>query len=258
MKVLVCGAAGWTGRAVLQNLAGKHEVRAFDLNPAVWQAWEDLDGPTPTDIDVVYGDIVDFDTTLQLVEGVDAVIHLSVFFPQMHDEDTMDRDNRPFLVNLKGLWNLLEASRRHRIRRVVHMGSCHATHPDGVFYSSDVRRPDGHLYAVCKRLQEEMCRQYYEAHGLSIVVLRPDYIVDSRLGIGRFREELEKNNEQSAAGWVCRHDLAEACRLAAENEDLEFEVLHVVGTRGAEETCNVARTREVLGWEFREDVDRFR
>ena len=31
---------------------------------------------------------------------------------------------------------------------------------------------------VSKRLQEEMCRQYHEAFGTKIVVLRPDYIVD--------------------------------------------------------------------------------
>lgn len=36
MKVAVFGAAGWLGRAVLENFAGKHEVRAFELNPEAW------------------------------------------------------------------------------------------------------------------------------------------------------------------------------------------------------------------------------
>jgi hypothetical protein len=30
-----------------------------------------------------------------------------------------------------------------------------------------------------------MCRQFSEAHGLAVLVLRPDYIVDLELGIGR-------------------------------------------------------------------------
>ena len=33
MKTVVFGAAGWLGRAVLQNLAGKHDIRAFDYGP---------------------------------------------------------------------------------------------------------------------------------------------------------------------------------------------------------------------------------
>ena len=116
-----------------------------------------------------------------------------------------------------------------------------------------MRRPDGSLYAVCKRLQEEMCRQIHEAFGLPIVVLRPDYIVDSRLGIGKYREPLNVRN-----GLVCRHDLAEACRLALEKDEVKFDVLHVVGTPEADATCNTARGREVLGLEYKGNLDQYR
>ena len=259
MKILVFGAAGWTGRAVLSDLQGQgqHSIRAFERNDKTWQSWEDIDGPVPVGVEIVYGDIADFDSVDRAMEGVDAVIHLAVYFPDKNAHQAA-RDDAPFLVNLKGLWNVLEASRRHQVQRVVHMGSCHVAHPMGIFYSADVRRPDGHLYAVCKRLQEEMCRQFYEAHGLSIVVFRPDYIVDSRLGIGRFRDPLGEDNDQLQAGWVCRHDLAAACRLAIEKQGIDFEILHVVGTANAEKTCNVARTREVLGLEFSGQLDHYR
>ena len=33
MNVTVIGAAGFVGRAVLANFAGRHEVRAFDTGP---------------------------------------------------------------------------------------------------------------------------------------------------------------------------------------------------------------------------------
>ena len=59
-------------------------------------------------------------------------------------------------------------------------------------------------------------------------------------------------------GWVCRHDLAEACRLATQVEGIEFEVLHAAGTREADALCNVARTRLVLNMEFRGDLDQYR
>lgn len=254
MRVVVFGAAGWTGRAILANLQARHQVRAFDAAPEAWQAWADLDGPWEGE--TVHGDIVDFGTVERAVDGMDAVIHAAVYASREPGAYGPD-DPRPFLVNLKGLWNVLEAARERRIQPLVHIGSCQAVHPRGVFFTSEVRRPDASLYAVTKRLQEEMCREYHEATGLRLVVLRPDYIVDSRLGIGRNREKLGPQGAPRRSGWVCRHDLAEACRLAIES-DLRFEVLHIVGTPEADATCNVSRSRQVLGLRYRGDLDRYR
>ena len=56
MKVVVFGAAGWTGRAVLASLAGKHEVRAVLRAPESWDKWRDIDGEWDGG-EVVYGDL---------------------------------------------------------------------------------------------------------------------------------------------------------------------------------------------------------
>ena len=252
MKIAVFGAAGWLGRAVLANLSGTHEVRAVDRGPEAWETWQDVEGAW-REGEIVHADIADFESVHYCTEGCDAVIHLAVYFPK---DDA--NDPKPFLVNLKGLWNVLESARQRGIRRVVHMGSCQAVHPRGVFFSADVRRPDGSLYAVCKRLQEEMCRQVHEAHGLSIIVLRPASIVDSRLGIDMRRQPLGPPARATHTGWVCRHDLAEACRLAAEHETLDFDILHIAGTPEADATCNVARSRDVLGLVYKGDLERYR
>ena len=254
MKVAVFGAAGWTGRAVLACLAGVHEVRAFDRSAAAWEAWRDVDGEW--DGERLSGDISDYGTVDAVLAGVDAAIHLAVLPAGTAGAYGLD-DPQPFLVNLKGLWNVLEAASRRGLGPVVHVGSCQTAHPRGIFFSADVRRPDAGLYAVTKRLQEEMCRQFHEGTGLRIIVLRPDYIVDSRLGIGRHRERLGPGGSRYRPGWVCRHDLAMACRLAIES-DLEFEVLHIVGTVEAEATCNVADSRRKLGLVYRGDLERFR
>ena len=60
MNVVVFGAEGWTGRAVLANLEGRHGVRAAVYSPASWEQWNDIDGTWQGD-DVRYGDIADFD-----------------------------------------------------------------------------------------------------------------------------------------------------------------------------------------------------
>ncbi len=202
----------------------------------------------------MYGDIANSEEVDRALEGMDAALHMILYSAGGAGQTRGADDDRPWLIYLKGLWNVLEAARQRGIRRVVHLGSCQTTHPNGVFFSSEVRRPDASQYAVCKRLQEEMCRQFYDAYGLSTIVLRPDYIVDTRIGLGRQREELGT----LGTGWVCRHDLAEACRLALETTAVEFDVLHVVGPPEAAAHCNVARTREVLGLEFKGDYDKYR
>ena len=252
MNVVILGAAGWTGRAVLDNLekAG-HHVRAAVRGASSWKKYEEIDGVW--DGDEAHGDLSDHTYVTQALEGMDAAVHTSVYFPKDDPNDDL-----PFLVNIKGLWNVLEGARQHGLRRVVHVGSCQTVHPKGVFFSADVRRPDGSLYATCKRLQEEMCRQYHEAHGLSIVVLRPDYIVDAKLGIDLNGEKLGSEGSRTRNGVVCRHDLAQACRLAVEHPTLGFDIFHVVGTPEADETCNVARSRDVLGLTYEGDLEQYR
>ena len=254
MRIAVFGAAGWLGRAVLSNLEGRHTIRAVDHSPEAWQAWEDIEGPWEGG-EVIHSDIADFASVDSALDGIDGVIHATAFFP--HAELPEDDAVAAFAVNVRGLWNVLEAARRHGVHMVVHVGSCQSAHDRGVFFTADVRRPDASLYAVAKRLQEEMCRQFHEGHGSRIVVMRPDYIVDSRLGIGRFREKLEGTPPQGG-GWVCRHDLAQACRLAVESDTIEFDIFHTVGETRCDATCDAARARDVLGLTYEGDLAQYR
>ena len=246
MNIVVFGAAGWVGRAILENLEGKHQVRAFDISPEAWEA-----GGPWQDGEIVHGEISDYYTVDRAIEGMDAIIHAAVYFGEYDPND-----DRPFLVNLKGVWNTLESARQRGIRRIVHIGSCQVEHPDGTFFSADVRRPDGSLYAVTKRLQEEMCRQFHDAFGASLVVLRPCSIIDSRLDMAKGGGKLGPGNW--SVGMVCRHGLAEACRLAVEKEEISFEVLHMAGAPEADAFCNVREAREVLGLTFQGDLDKYR
>ena len=37
MNVVVYGAAGWVGRAILENLSGLHDMRAVDGSLEAWE-----------------------------------------------------------------------------------------------------------------------------------------------------------------------------------------------------------------------------
>ena len=237
MKVAVIGAAGWVGRAVLGNFTGRYEVRAFDYNPEAWEAYRHFDGDWEGE--KVYGDIADFHAVDSALEGMDGVVNLAAYFGS---EAPPEDDVKPFLINLKGMWNVLESARRRKLRRVVQMGSCSVQHPDGVFFSSEVRSKQGDLYGMSKRLQEELCRQFHDAYGLRIIVFRPCSIGDSRLGISR-----EGGPARGGISWVCRHDLAEACHLALVSDGIDFDIMHTASHPDADQYCNVARSREILG-----------
>ena len=257
MNIAVFGAAGWLGRAVLANLKERHAVRAFDMSADAWDREEWTRTEEPWEGERIYGDIVQYDTVHAATEGMEGIIHTAVHFADAEAPRELE-DAKPWMVNLRGLWNVLESARKREIRHVVHIGSCETVHPQRRFFTSEVRRPGGGVYGLTKRLQEEMCRSFHDAYGMRIIVLRPDYIVDSRLGIGRQGEKLGPGGTPRRNGWVCRHDLAEACRLAVESETIDFDIFHIVGTPEAEKTCNVARSREVLGLTYRGDLDQYR
>ena len=241
MKVAVIGAAGFVGRAVLDNFAGRHQVRAMDCGPEAWEAYRSIDGDWEGE--KVYGDLADFSDVDRALEGMDGVVNLAVYFGY---EDPPEDNTRPFLINVKGMWNILESARRRELRRVVQMGSCVVQHPQGLFLSSEVRSQEGDLYGITKRLQEEVCRQYYDAHGVRTIIFRPCSIADSRLGITR-----DLTAAGSGVGMVCRHDLAEGCHLALENETIDFDIMSTASHPEADKYCNVARSRELLGLEYR-------
>lgn len=211
------------------------------------------------------------------VRGCDSVVHTTV--ATTGDSPTSSRnlyqasaeEDTTWLVNMKGLFNVLQASHIEGVHQVIHIGSCHSVWPGSVgqgneagarFMSSETRRPDGGLYATQKRLQEEMCRQFHDAYALPVAVFRPDYIIDSRLGIGRHRENLGSDSGNSGSptppitnpSWVCRHDIAKACRLAI-GKEIGYEILHVVDSSQEQTTtCNVGRTEQLLGMKFKAGI----
>ena len=69
--ILVTGAKGLTGRAVVHQLAGAGErVRAFDVAPEVKEL-EELDG-----VDAFVGDLADAADVRQAMDGVRIVVYI--------------------------------------------------------------------------------------------------------------------------------------------------------------------------------------
>lgn len=95
-KILVTGAAGTIGRAVVAALAGhpeRPEIVALDRDtPAARRALRPFAGRAT----LVFGDITRPNTLAAACAGVDVVIHLAAVMPPVADDDPMlaDRVNR--------------------------------------------------------------------------------------------------------------------------------------------------------------------
>ena len=103
MKILVTGSHGRVGGNLVKRLLDKgHDVRGFVYPGDASRAgkWAGVDG-----VEVVEGDLRDFDAVSRAVEGVDAVYHLAAAFASPHSHIEY------LQINGLGTLHLLEAVR---------------------------------------------------------------------------------------------------------------------------------------------------
>jgi nucleoside-diphosphate-sugar epimerase len=177
-RVLVTGAAGRIGRAVLDVLA-RESVPATALV---------LADPGDLAADrVVVGDARSPDVAARAMSGADGVIHLAAIPTPLHDPPEV-----VFGTNTLSTFTVLDAAGRAGVRRVVLASSASASglafaaqelHP--AYLPIDEQTPDqaADPYALSKRTDELTADMMARRHGMSVVALRYPYIggLDDRL-----------------------------------------------------------------------------
>lgn len=230
MKVLLTGAAGFVGRPAVDIIGAEHEVTAFDIRPV-----EHFDR-------TIQGDVREYTTVEAAVAGHDAIVNTI-----MAPSGSYEMDGPGFDINVRGVFNLLEAARRCQIRRFVHTssGAVHTGYPAGTFLTHDLYplKASG-AYALSKLLQEELARNYHEQYGLSIACIRPWGIIDA--------ERMVTTDGAPVTGYsygtIERRDVARALLCALNAPDITYECFYIFATPGGYTKGDVARTEARLGW----------
>lgn len=168
MKYLVTGGAGFIGSNIAHELIKRGEqVRIIDNFSTGFRSnlTEIQDS-----IELIDGDIRDFWTVREAVEGIDYILHQAALPSVPRSIANPLTSNN---VNVDGTLNLLEAARMANVKRFV-TASSSAVYGDTPVLPKheEMKRNPLSPYAITKLTNEEYCRVYYELYGLETVCLR--------------------------------------------------------------------------------------
>lgn len=159
-RLLLTGAAGGLGQVLRERLLPYTLVlRVSDI-----AALGPVRGPHE---EVVPCDLADKQAVDALLAGVDAVVHLGGVSVERPFEEILE-------ANIKGIYNVYEAARRHGVQRVVFASSNHVI---GFYKQTEtldahvLRRPDGY-YGLSKSFGEDMAQFYFDRYGIETVSIR--------------------------------------------------------------------------------------
>lgn len=167
-KYLVTGGAGFIGSNIAEELVKRgYSVKIIDnfLTGKRENISSFLDK-----IELVEGDIRDYDACRRALEGVDFVLHQAALpsVPRSIEDPLLTTD-----INIKGTLNILIASREAKVKGFVFASSSSV-------YGDDPNLPkkEGTVgnplspYAISKLTGEKYCRVFSQIFGLSTVCLR--------------------------------------------------------------------------------------
>lgn len=167
MLYLVTGGAGFIGSHISDRLlADGHRVRILDnFSTGKRENIPDSDG-----VEVIEGDVGDYDTVCASMEQVDRVFHEAAIASV---PETVGNPLASERVNYRGTLNILEAARHAAVQRVVFACSA-AVYGDLPELPKQESMPVKPLspYAVDKLASEQACQMYTHLYGLETVSLR--------------------------------------------------------------------------------------
>ena len=165
LKVLVTGANGFVGRALLNRLTN-YECVAFvrDLDRASDLARDNCR--------LAQGDVTDLASLERAVQGVDVIIHLAAWASDTGARHIVQA------TNVGGTANAIRAGQVAGVRRFIHMSSC-AVYGGAPSLDIDEEHPmriTGQVYHDSKVEAEREVASAAESSALQTVVLRPPHI----------------------------------------------------------------------------------
>ncbi|MEY3316737.1 MAG: NAD-dependent 4,6-dehydratase LegB [Ilumatobacteraceae bacterium] len=174
MKILVTGADGFIGSHVVETLVKSgHDVRAFVLYNSFnsWGWLDESDKAIRDSIDIFAGDIRDPHGVDKAVENQEVILNLAALIAipySYHSPDTY------IDTNIKGTLNILQAARRHGVKRVVQT-STSEVYGTAQYIPIDEAHPlhPQSPYAATKVGADQLALSFHASFDVPVGILRP-------------------------------------------------------------------------------------
>jgi len=174
VKILVTGADGFIGSHVVETLVKSgHEVRAFVLYNSFnsWGWLDESDKSIRESIDIFAGDIRDPHGVDKAVENQEVILNLAALIAipySYHSPDTY------IDTNIKGTLNILQAARRHNVKRVVQT-STSEVYGTAQYIPIDEVHPlhPQSPYAATKVGADQLALSFHASFDVPVGILRP-------------------------------------------------------------------------------------
>ncbi|KAL2854014.1 hypothetical protein BJX68DRAFT_264765 [Aspergillus pseudodeflectus] len=257
-RIIVTGGSGKAGRHIIEFLLAQgHEILNLDLAP--------LPAPLNQHVHTLKTDLTDgaqiyssIHSHFKLTEPFpaseplpDAVIHLAGLARNM-----LVPDNETFRVNTTSTYNVVEASCRSGIKKIILASSVcvyGVTYADGdinfpsfpVDEEIDVNPMD--IYALSKVCGEKTGRSFARRFGVDVYALRIGAVIAPEEYQTAFSSYVQDPARWKVHGWsyTDARDLGKMCDLCVAKDGLGFQVFNATNDRITNLSPTVAFLREV-------------
>ena len=228
-NVLITGAAGAIGSFLRKELGARYALTLSDLKSITDLALHEK---------FMQADISRMKDALAITKGIDAIVHLGGFSVEGPWETILE-------ANIVGLYNVFEAARRNKVKRILFATSNHAVG----FYRRDQKidhrvypKPDSR-YGVSKVFGEALGSLYADKYGMEVFNMR----------IGNVNPEPVDKRRLSI--WISPRDMAQLVTIGIEHPDVRFEIVYGISGNKRAWYDNSNATR--LGYKPQDDSEKW-
>ncbi len=230
MKVIISGGAGFIGSHLSEYWAKKNaDVYVIDNFRSGFK--KNLNEINAT---LVEGSIEDKSLVEEVLENADYVFNLAAL---VSVPESIEKPEECIKINVNGLLNLLESSKKHKIKKLVHTSSAAIYGDDPELPKTTKLRPNPKSpYGITKLDGEYYCNLYKEEFGVNTTSLRYFNVYGERqdpksqyaAAVPIFISKAIKNEDITIFGdgnqtrdFVYVKDIVKANVMAAENQNVK-------------------------------------
>lgn len=171
-NVLVTGAGGFIGSHLVELLVSEgYNVKAF-VHYNSWNKWGWLDmSGVKNHIQVITGDIRDYDSVSEAVKGCDTVFHLAALIGIPYSYVSPQAYIK---TNIDGTYNILQSSRQLDVEKIM-VTSTSETYGTAQYVPIDESHPmvGQSPYSATKIAADQLSVSYYKSFDLPVKIVRP-------------------------------------------------------------------------------------